>query len=271
MRIGLAFRQKSVLGIQRGCWIVLGLLASCSTVAAGEKEHALVPGIRVAKESLTSLKKVTDFTAVFQKSELVQGKRHESTMNMKFRKKPFSVYLLFTDDKKGQEVIYVNGQNEGKMLAHAGGLLKIAGTVTLDPTGKRAMKGGRYPITRIGIFNMLESVITQWEHDKKYPNIKLSYYPDATLKDPNGKLGTIACKVLVSHHPKPLRNVRFQTTRLYINKKTNLPVRVEQYGFPVRAGGQPILLEKYTYWNLRTNVGLKQIAFSKKNPEYKFK
>ncbi|MFM9011085.1 MAG: DUF1571 domain-containing protein, partial [Planctomycetota bacterium] len=43
------------------------------------------------------------------------------------------------DDVKGQEVIWVDGQNEGNMLAHAGsGVRAMVGTVTLKPDGALA-------------------------------------------------------------------------------------------------------------------------------------
>ncbi|GAB4144163.1 MAG: DUF1571 domain-containing protein [Planctomycetaceae bacterium] len=232
--------------------------------------HALSPAILVAKSSAATLSKVSDFTAVFQKMEMVKGKRYFDRMAIKFRKTPFSVYLLFDKPHEGQEVLYVAGKNDGKMLAHGGGVKKIAGTLKLEPTGKRAMKEGRYPITRIGIFKMLQAVLDQWERELKYDDIKLTYYPNAKLYDPGRQFPPMECKVYESRHTRRRRGVQFQITRLYIDKKSNFPVRVEQYGFPIRRGGKPVLLEEYTYWNIRPNVGLKDSDFDPKNPAYKF-
>ena len=40
-------------------------------------------------------------------------------------------------------------------------------------------------------------------------------------------------------------------TRLYIDNKTRLPIRVQQYGFPRKSGGKPPLIEEYTYSNVK--------------------
>jgi hypothetical protein len=57
-------------------------------------------------------------------------------------------------------------------------------------------------------------------------------------------------------------------TRLYIDNATRLPIRVQQYGFPKKSGGQPPLIEQYTYSNLKTNLGLSSKDFDHKNPGY---
>jgi hypothetical protein len=39
---------------------------------------------------------------------------------------------------------------------------------------------------------------------------------------------------------------------------------------PKRSGGEPELHEEYTYLNVKTNVGLKDIDFDVSNPKYNF-
>jgi len=59
-------------------------------------------------------------------------------------------------------------------------------------------------------------------------------------------------------------------TRLYIDKSTNLPVRVQQYGWPTKRKGTPELVEDYYYTNIRTNTGLTDADFNPKNPAYNY-
>jgi len=92
---------------------------------------------------------------------------------------------------------------------------------------------------------------------------------NASLKRRDKSLKPMACKVLQTENPNRGPKVEFSMTRLYIDKSTNLPVRVEQYGFPRKPGERPPLLAEYTYWNVRTNVGLKDIDFDRRNPRYK--
>ena len=70
--------------------------------------------------------------------------------------------------------------------------------------------------------------------------------------------------------PTPRREFKFHMTRLYIDKKTDFPIRVEQYGFPPRPGTKPPLLEEYTYSNIKVNSGLADLDFDIRNPKYNY-
>ena len=77
---------------------------------------------------------------------------------LKIRHKPFSVYLKFLapDGVRGQEAIYVEGQNDGRLWVHRGPLL---GTLSLRPDSPAAMNRGRYPITEIGLVNLVRRLM----------------------------------------------------------------------------------------------------------------
>lgn len=232
--------------------------------ANGERSpHTLDPALRVARSSLNSISQADGYTAVFKRRELVGRKLLSSTMTIKLRHEPFSVYLRFHGDHDGREVLYVDGRNNGNMLAHESGLKSIVGTVSLAPTSTTAMNGSRYPITRIGMQKLVEAVIAQWESETKFDSIKLKYYPNAKLDDAE-------CKVIETSHPVRHSDAKFFMTRLYIDRETNLPVRLEQYGFPASAGAQPPLVEEYTYSNIRLNPGLTDRDFDPRNPAYDF-
>jgi outer membrane lipoprotein-sorting protein len=121
----------------------------------------------------------------------------------------------------------------------------------------------RHSITDIGLRNLVRRMIDRWEQESKYGECDVKYYAQA-------KLGERACLVIECFHPHPRQQFRFQISRLFIDKETNLPVRVENYGFPSRAGEKPPLIEEYTYTNVRTNVGLTDRDFDPKNPAYQF-
>jgi len=234
------------------------------------KQHPLQEFLRIGESSRKSLAKVDDYTAILRKMEVVRKKAYHHSMYMRFRAKPFSVYLYFAEKHRGRQVLYVEGENDGKLLARDSGLGALAGTISLKPDSPRAMKEGKFPITKIGMANMLDAVLEQWKNELKYPDVKTTSYPNAVLKRSAKrlKLQPMECKVLQSSHAKKRPDVEFFMTRLYIDKKTNLPVRVEQYGFPKKPGDKPPLMAEYTYWNVRTNVGLKDIDFSRDNPRY---
>ena len=231
------------------------------------KEHPLTKPIRIVRQSLKKLEGVQNYTATFSKKERV-GRRGSKlisqTMSMKFREKPFSVYFYFQDRKtRGREVLYVSGRNQGKLLAHEGSGLAQFVTVSLATNSNDVMKENRYPITEVGLKNMAKKIIEQWEGESKYGETTVKYYN-------NAKLGSVECLAIESTHPQPRRQFRSHMTRVYIDKKTRLLVRVEQYGWPNRAGQQPPIIEEYTYSNINTNAGLTDFDFDSRNKSYNF-
>lgn len=256
------------------CCALLTVLAIAVPASADEKadadgkptidpKHPLAPALEHAYRSRRSLEAIEDYEAVFSKRERINGRLKATTMNLKLREKPFSVYLKYVNPNEGREVVYVQGRNGGMLLAHDTGIKAIAGTVSLAPDSEDAMEDNRYPITLIGMRNLIDQVIGQWEEEGKYGEIDVKYYP-------NAKLSGAECKVIESVHPQPRKQFKFKMTRLFLDKQTNLPVRVEQYAFPAAGDKEPPLVEEYTYSQLRTNVGLTDRDFDTKNSNYAF-
>src|SRR5690606_29722795 len=102
---------------------------------------------------------LNDYEAVFSKKELVGRQIIPNTMTIKFRSKPFSVYLRFHKPHEGREVLFVEGRNGGKLFAHETGIRGLVGTVSLLPTAPEAMSEGRYPITMFGMQKLADGVI----------------------------------------------------------------------------------------------------------------
>ena len=233
--------------------------------AQPSREHPLVPAIALVKDRCVgALNGIQDYEAVFTKRELIQGKLTTQVMQMRLREKPFSVYLRFGGDFEGREILFVQGQNNNQLLAHEGsGFASLAGTMTLDPRGEMAMAENHYPITHIGMRNLISQVLEQWELESKFAECDVKYFPQA-------KLGERSCEVIQCSHPQPRREFRFHVCRVFLDKELKLPVRVENYGFPTQNAPNPPLHEEYTYSNVKVNVGLQDADFNSKNPKYKF-
>ena len=225
--------------------------------------HPLKPCLTRAEESLQAAKALKDYSAVLFKQEMIQNKLVSQTMFGKFRHEPFSVYFKFEQPYAGREVIYVDGLNKGKLLAHDTGLRSLAGTVTFLPTSKDAMAENRYPITQAGMAKMLETIITQWQADAQYQEIEVK---DAV----SVKVGDEPCVLLETIHPQPRDHFKFHKTLLYLHAETKLPIRVEQYAWPEKEGGEAVLVEEYTYTQIKTNLGLTDVDFDKTNQAYQF-
>jgi hypothetical protein len=232
-------------------------------------EHPLMPALRWAERELPNIRKLQDYQCTFVKRErdreTGQLGDHEY-MFLKVRHDPLSVYMYFLGPPKlrGREVVYIKGANDGKLWAHPTGVQKrLVGTVSLAPTGSIAMKGNRYPITEVGMLNLTERLIEIGRRDTQYGECEVKFFEHAQV---NGS----DCTCIQVMHPIPRRNFLFHLARIYIDNQQQLPVRYEAYEWPKEPGGDPRLIEEYTYLDLKVNVGLTDLDFDVANPDYRF-
>jgi hypothetical protein len=111
--------------------------------------------------------------------------------------------------------------------------------------------------------NLAKRLVEVAEHDKQFGECDVNFYPNAKV---NGRI----CTCVQVSHPVPRRNFRFHLARVFIDDELTIPIRYEAYDWPQEAGGQPVLLEEYTYMNVKTNNGFTDADFDPKNTAYKF-
>lgn len=223
--------------------------------------------IKIARDSLEALQDVADYKAVFTKAELIDGRLLEQTMDLKFRSKPFSVYLGHrTRRGTGREVLYVAGANDNKLLVHEAGLKSIMGTLSLGINSARVMETNRHPITDIGLARLAESAIATWNIDRRQADpaqVDVELIHDVPV-------GAAQCALVqVTHHVQDPR-IGYRLGRVYFDQATGFPIQAELYGWPARPDEESPLLEKYLYTEIETNVGLSSRDFDPRNPQYQF-
>lgn len=225
--------------------------------------HALIPALRTAMKSLDAAKALTDYEATLTKTEQVSREILTAKLQLKVRHSPYSVYIKYLEPGAGREAIYVTGRNQGLVAVHGTGLQALVGTLNIDPLGSTAMAENRYPITKAGMVVMTESLMEQWITLAKgeAAGVTVNNYP-------NAKIGTQACQTIEVVLAQPIDSSSYQTSRLYVDSASGLPIRVQQYAFPTRRGQKPVLVEDYLYQNLKTNIGLAEIDFDPANPKY---
>ncbi|MDP6058757.1 MAG: DUF1571 domain-containing protein, partial [Pirellulaceae bacterium] len=224
--------------------------------------HPLDPALKIAYDALARIRtQVDDYSCTLIKQERINGVLNpEEYMFAEIRNRkvkdsvivtPLSVYLYFLKPGKikGREVIFIEGQNNGKMVAHEGGILRIAPAVWLKPTGPIAMRGQLYPITDIGIETLVDKLIEKGERDLHRGECAVEFIKGAKI---NGRV----CTVLQVKHPTPRPWFDFHIARIFIDDQLQIPIRYAAYTWPKEQGGKPRLLEAYTYLNLKLNVQL---------------
>lgn len=255
------------------CCLLLG--AQAQTVQPAE-EHPLMPVLRVAYDRYGRIdREVKDYSCTLVKRERVNGRlldheyifvmlRHEQVRNGR-RMKPFGVYLRFLGptELKGREVLYVQGKYKGQMIVRNGGPRFGYLTKALAPDSELALHDNRYPVTDIGIKNLLKKLLDVGTEELQYDECEVTFISGAKIDDR-------ACTVIQVTHPVRREYFRYNVARIFIDDQLQLPIRYASYDWPEEEDGQPQLLEEYTYLNLTLNVGLKDRDFDYRNKKYHF-
>jgi len=253
-------------------------VANANSVTPKPATHPLDPAIEVARQGLVHIhKEVKDYSCTIIKRERIKGVLGDfEYMSAKIRNRqlgddgkvvtPLSVYLNFLkpDDIKGREVVWMEGRNNGKLKAHEGkGILGKLPSAWLDPNGAMAMRNQLYPISEIGIENLVAKLIERGERDKKHDEVEVEFIQGAKI---NGRV----CTLLQVKHPVKREYFDFYLAQIFIDDELKVPVRYAAYSWPDKEGGQPLVLEEYTYVNMKVNIGLTDADFNPDNPNYRF-
>lgn len=245
-----------------------------ANTAPAAAPHPLDPALLFAEEKLRHLEQnIHDYQAVMIKQERIGGTLMPAEyMNIKVRNRrqrpnggqPFSIYLRFLRPNavKGREVIYVEGRNDGNLVAHEGGVLGMI-RVNLAPTGTLAMRGQRYPITDAGIENLVRKLIERGERDRQTGQCQVDFFENAKVMDR-------VCTMIQVKHDVEKEPLDFHIGRIYIDDEHQVPIRYEAYLWPSPGEKDLPLLESYTYAKLKINVGLTDKDFDPSNKDYEF-
>ena len=244
-----------------------------------ENGHPLLPVLRMAMDVQKTIRNnVTGYTATLKKRERVGGVvrdyeylfvkvRHEQQDSSGKPIVPFSVYTRFLapEKYKGREAIYIAGKNNGKMIAHEsrnGPIKKLLPSIWLSPDGKIAMHGNRYPITKIGIDNLIAELIVKGRREMDASPVKVS-----TL---SAKVDNRPCQCLQVIHPQRKPPFEAYRIRIFIDKELNIPIRFAAWDWPTAEDEEPEVIEEYTYSSLKINPGLTDADFDWNSQEYGF-
>lgn len=243
-------------------------------------DHPLEPVLALADEGLRRMdRQINDYTAtivsqvsidnVLQPEKRMFCKiRHAKTVEagsaLPGQEVALSVYLkmLAPASIAGQEVVWVEGQNNGKLIGHTTGLLNLK-RAYLDPTGSIAMQGNLHPIIDIGVLNLVKKMGDVGRRDLQYPDCTVKITRDVSV-------GDRTCTLIQIKHAQADPKFEFHIAKIYIDQRSDVLVGYEGFLWPAKEGDPPRLKEKYFYTDLKINVGLKDEDFSPDNKDYDF-
>ncbi len=240
-------------------------------------QHPLDPALQMAHDGLQRIRtQIRDYTCILVKRERLKNELSDHQyIFTKIRHRqydqgqlvvPFSVYMYFLKpaEIKGREVIFVEGRNNGKLCAHEGGRRgSLLPSVWLNPDSPLALQDSRYPITDVGIENLVLKLIERGQRERQFPDIEVTFKKNARINDR-------ICTVLEIRHPQRRPEYEFYFAQIFIDDQLGVPIRYAAYGWPEAPQAEPSVLEEYTYMQLKVNVGLTDEDFDPNNKNYNF-
>jgi hypothetical protein len=210
---------------------------------------------------------VEGYTATFRKRERIGGVLGpEQSMAMKLRHRPFAVYLKYLTHRAGREVIYAEGRNENKLVAHNGGWSRLlAPRLSLDPTDPLALAHNRHPVTEAGLAHLARSLADDCRADLNDPAVAVTL--DRVTE--GSRTWWRATQEYAVRRPRRA----FARVEVHFDPETALPLRLDGYDWPepgTAPPGGPPLGEQYRFDDLALDATLGDPDFDPDNPAYAF-
>ena len=206
------------------------------------------------------LRQVTGYTATFVQ-QIRKGDRllDAEEIRIKVRHEPFSVYMDF--GQKGLQVLYVDGANDGRLLARrTRGLLQR--TLRLDPTSRIAMMSNRQPVTELGLLGLVLQAERTMDACPPHSDITCEISPaEVAGESVQEYTVTFGSPSIQETYSKCL--VCFRTDE-------PIPVCITCYGW-TDDGAPGELIEHYLYRDVQFDAELADADFDPENAAYAFR
>jgi hypothetical protein len=231
-------------------------------------KEAMVKNIALLEKGIADFKKIPDYLCTFTKQERVGGDLSDvQKISLKLRHEPLSIYMKWRSGQTGQQVIWVEGQNGGKMLVKAGGIKGRLGTLSLDPTSALAMSQSRYPCTMVGLKCAAEQIVQyQKTAVEKGTGFQCELRDDAEFD------GRPCYRCLVAYDSAEY-SAEYRKSEILIDKEYSMPVSVMNFTWGQDAKPETIdeetLIEHYMYTDIQTAQQFADLDFSRENEDYR--
>ncbi|MFG0332713.1 MAG: DUF1571 domain-containing protein [Maioricimonas sp. JB049] len=232
---------------------------------------ATLMNVLLLKQGCADFEKIPDYSATLHRQERIGGDlRDPETLVLKLRHEPYSIYMKWKSGDAGRQLIYVEGQNDGKLLVQPGGFKgRLTGVLSLDPSGSLAMSECRYPVTKAGLLELARTVLEFREADlERGSGSRCEMHPDQML---NGR----PCYLFIVEYDSPEVNSLYRKTIVYVDKELQMPTCVRNYTWGRDVDPENIdeetLIEYYCYTDIEMSTQLADADFDAANRNYRLR
>ncbi|TWU08419.1 DUF1571 domain-containing protein [Stieleria varia] len=230
---------------------------------------------------------VKDYTALLIKREKLGGKlspRQFAKIKVREPKQtdegsevPLSVYMKFYRPQTlaGREILFVEDQRDGLMLARKGGMVFANYTQALPTDHPFAKAESNYLVTDTCVNIMFQTALDQLRCHANSADCELSEFERKSIKGKH-------CRHFELRLHKKADDVPYHFVRFMVDAELRLPIYVATYGWETDASHQTksgkeseanldrTLLEEFFLAGLKINVGLGDEDFEADHPDYQF-
>ena len=245
--------------------------SAVATDMLAQGKAAMMLNLLLLEKGYAQFSKFSDYTATFFKRERVDGILGDGQIvNIKVRHEPFSIYMKWVVGDRGREVLYVDGENDGKLLVKKGGFAgRLLGALKLDPDGSLAMKESRHPVTRAGLLNLVGELI---KHRRKEVLLEDGFH--CVMLD-NQEVNQRPCYGFILEFDDRTVSRIYRKSVLYLDKELLVPLHLQNYTWPEKEGetdaqklDEETIIEHYTFSNIKLNQNLADLDFDRANENY---
>jgi hypothetical protein len=170
---------------------------------------------------------IQGYSLTFLKRERVQGKLYPAAgmgyevVTVHFRARPFSVLMDWKQNAHlAQKVLYVEGENNGKMLVRPAGRFLSVLVVTRDVDGPDAKESGRYMVNEFGLYEAMKRSVDAMHAAQKRDALHLTYQGLVILHE----VGDRPCYKFLRTPYEPAEEDGVNELVLYVDRETWLQV-----------------------------------------------
>jgi hypothetical protein len=228
----------------------------------------MIRTVELLEKGIADFRNVPDYMATFTKQERVGGDLSDvQKISLKLRHEPLSIYMKWRSGQTGQQVIWVEGQNDGKMLVKAGGLKGRLGTLSLDPNSALAMSQSRHPCTMVGLKSAAQRIV-------QYQKVAIERGTgfQCELRDDAEFDGRPCYRCLVQYESQEFSS-EYRKSEILIDKQLSMPVSVMNFTWAQDADPGKIdeesLVEHYMYTEIQMQQQFADLDFSRTNEDYR--